>query len=940
MNIRAIYHVILLQLLTLSMLGCDPKRDTPATVQEITLSKQEVSFANTKASATISVNAGGAKWEARVNSDGKEWLSVKGVDNSLKLSVIENTGEDSRSTTVVVSAPGASAQLKVTQLGSKPVLHIVEHSKEAPTSGGSMTFSVTSNVEYKVIIPLDASSWIHSDNAELRAAGTVVDEWELEIKPNTSTADRSATIKVEEVGGGLLEELEITQPCYTEYPSDLKDVLQDDFKLIVTSAKASSWQPGEEIEKSYDGDYETIYHSKWQNQGSGYWPIVLEYFLKDTPDVDYIIYHPRKSGNDNGNFKEIELYVSTESHPEYVLVLKKDCGGTKRPTKLIFDEPIKGVKSFKFVVKSGAGDHIGFAACSEMEFYRKNSDNGDPLTLFTDATCSELKPGVTEEEINKVPNPLYQSIAAFMLKDKYPREFRIQDYKAWPHPSQWARECKTWEQNILDNPTGIVARKGQDLVVFVGDTGGHDLSLRVINFDKPGGDGFNDYSEYPITQGVNKIIPDKDGLVYVMYHTASYETAPKVRIHLATGDVNGYFDSEKHETREEWNRLLDGATYKFFDVLGKYAHITFPTDGFRRFTRSEGPELIGQYDEMIQLMTDFMGLKKYNRPKINRSYFHAVYTSYMYASPYHTAYNCSEDGVVKAMCSRQQFRQGPWGHSHETGHTFQHRPGFTWMGMTEVTNNLMANLINVKFGAGSRLQNESRYEAAYGHFFVDYSGIKSSSWSPRAYINSQEVYDIVFEKLVPLWQLYLYYTEVLGMDDFYPDIYEAIRVNNDPQGDARCQLEFTRLASEIAGEDLREFFTAWNFYTPFVGEAEDYARRMVDLNQQLIDQYLQEIGSMNLPAPAAAIQYITDNNVEIYKKRTPVSAGTYSVSGSKITISGCQNAVAYEAVLDGKVIAVVSSGDIKLPDEAIKNLSSITVNAISFDGQRVALARR
>src|SRR5690625_6171603 len=92
------------------------------------------------------------------------------------------------------------------------------------------------------------------------------------------------------------------------------------------------------------------------------------------------------------------------------------------------------------------------------------------------------------------------------------------------------------------------------------------------------------------------------------------------------------------------------------------------------------------YDDLVFLEKDFMGLIKYDRPTINRAYFHAMYHSFMYATAYRTAYNVSGEGVKRTVMDPQTLRRDCWGPAHEMGHTFQTRPGFRWHGMTEVTN--------------------------------------------------------------------------------------------------------------------------------------------------------------------------------------------------------------------------------------------------------------
>ena len=67
---------------------------------------------------------------------------------------------------------------------------------------------------------------------------------------------------------------------------------------------------------------------------------------------------------------------------------------------------------------------------------------------------------------------------------------------------------------------------------------------------------------------------DRDGLLYVFYHTENYKNT-SVKIHLLQ-DKSMVFRFQKHN-KDDWNRLLYAATDKHFDVIGKYAHMTFPT---------------------------------------------------------------------------------------------------------------------------------------------------------------------------------------------------------------------------------------------------------------------------------------------------------------------------------------------------------------------------
>lgn len=77
-----------------------------------------------------------------------------------------------------------------------------------------------------------------------------------------------------------------------------------------------------------------------------------------------------------------------------------------------FPNPIINPKGIKFEVTESSGKYL---VIKEMEFYRQNPDNYDPLNLFTDITCSELKPGVTEKDIDACPDPLFRNVAFISL---------------------------------------------------------------------------------------------------------------------------------------------------------------------------------------------------------------------------------------------------------------------------------------------------------------------------------------------------------------------------------------------------------------------------------------------------------------------------------------------------------------------------------------------
>lgn len=614
----------------------------------------------------------------------------------------------------------------------------------------------------------------------------------------------------------------------------------DDILLPAISASTNSEEDKEEIEKSLDGNFETIYHSKWD--GSVDFPIELIYNFQDISSMDYIIYHPRQEGT-NGNFKELEVWYATETSP-----LQKygdfDFKGSSVASRITFTPAIEKPTQIKFVVKSGEGDNgKGYASCAEMEFYRVNPDSFDYTTIFADAACTSIKSNLTRSDLEKISNVFFKELALEIFDKKYDSEFRIQEYKVYQHPSVMAGKNKTNPYSLRDNPTGIYVKQDEELIVFADDLKGQNVSLLAQDLTY----GFGGTS-YPLVKGQNKFkINGTGGLLYVMYHTTNATESP-VKLHIATGTVNGYFDSQKHN-QNDWSRLLNAASFKDFDVLGKYAHLTFTTDKFRAKT-PDGKALIDVYDKIVELQWDFMGLFKYNKTFKNRMYYHVVGgDSYMYATDYRTAYH---QNTLDELCDANLLATTAiWGPAHEVGHCNQTRPGLKWIGMTEVTNNIYSLYVQTALGNTSRIM-DGAYEKAV-------KAIVDTNVAHNSDID-------VFYKLVPFWQLKLYMHDALGKTDFYKDLFEKIRVSPNPQNEGLCQLQFVRFACEAANLDLTEFFHQWGFLTPINRMIDDYAKAQFTITQSQIEQLKAEIAAKNYPKPKHNnIYLIKDDNVNNYK---------------------------------------------------------------------------
>ena len=886
------------------------------------------------------------EWEYYFLENDIDWCDVQRKGNKLLITTQQNPNKGIRNATLCLSASSLKVTVDIAQLGWGKAILLSSSLESVPVIGGNVKIEVTTNIEYKVDIEDQWVTLPTKTRSNEHPVSTNVLEFSIDANKDESIRETNIScVDSDEASEIESAVLTIRQEGLGQYTSGDPSSLKEDVLLKIISGKASSFQSGAGIESSFDGNKKTLYHSKWDNSAKDYFPIVLEYYFEENSDMDYLVYYPREDASRNGNFKEVEIEVCHNANArgvdEWETIMNYDFQGTSNARRVDFPRSLIGVSAIRLIIKSGTGDGQGFAACSEMEFYKKNPEKFDYTTLFVDQTCSELKPSVGEPEINNCSYSFFKNIAWYLYHDKYPKEFRIAEFKAYPHPDIQASENKTSPYSLLDNPTGIAVSKGEELIVFAEHIHDDNVFLCVQNLDVPGGDGFGG-NKYPLTNGVNKLKMSEKGLVYVMYHTSDYEAVSPIKLHFATGTVNGYFDSQNPSHDGRQSELLANATNDYFDVLGKYAHLTFPTNSFRSHT-SNLKSLIDIYDKIVYNEQALLGLDKYDRMFKNRMYFNVIYKSYMYATSYHTAYNIS---TLAELCNEKILSTAScWGPAHEVGHCNQTRPGVKWLGTTEVTNNIMSEYIQTTiFGQASRLQTEvmnstvssNRYAKAWNTVMVE----------NRANAEAGDE----FCKLVPFWQLELYFGKVLGMTPlqsedkggFYPDVYEYVRMNPDLPTAGEQQLEFVYIASLAAKCNLLDFFEKWGFLKPVSKEMDDYGKGTLTVTVGQADETRRRVEMLGYSNPDVPIEYITDNNYTIFKNRGSVVSGTAILQGNTLRMEGWKNVIVYEVRdggVDGKLICV---------SEGVTTPSSIAtfdvkdgwkdtyhVYAVAYDNRRV-----
>jgi hypothetical protein len=193
----------------------------------------------------------------------------------------------------------------------------------------------------------------------------------------------------------------------------------------------------------------------------------------------------------------------------------------------------------------------------------------------------------------------------------------------------------------------------------------------------------------------------------------------------------------------------------------------------------------------------------------------------------------------------------------------------------------------------------------------------------------------VFCKLVPFWQLQLYFSNALGESDFYKDVYEQVRIRSDKSTPGSQQLEFVKIASEVSNKDLTAFFDYWGFLSPVDEVVNDYGEQRFVVTQSQIDIIKSEIAAMNLPDPEFPIQYINDDNWRFIKNRAAVQEGTATRTGSTFKMNGWNNVMVYEVWNNDRLAFIGNSSSFKVTASVSDNSK---LYAIDYKGNKVNIA--
>lgn len=808
----------------------------------------------------------------------------------------------------------------------------------------------STSIKIPIETTLDLSSWdFFCDERWLQCSkqkdATGGSFLKVNVSENTTGQKRTAYIKITSIASTYT--ITITQ--YAE--NDV--IVEEDFKVTPYGGKSSEHQDNQDIDKTYDGKTGSDnqpYHSPWGKSAN--FPVTLEYYFNGKQEIDYLIYYTRSG---NGNFGKVKIYTSTDpERKKYEQQGEYDFKEQNAPSKVSFPQGVKAT-AIKFEVYSGLNN---FVSCDEMEFYKINTDkklDKQLLTVFTDITCSELKPGITEEQFQELPD-YFVRVAEALLNNNYEqKEFRIRDYKPYSNIAEWAEKLMTKKYSDLDNPTGISVEAGDEIIVLVGDTHGQDISLQCIwetgtEYKQTASSG----DVYMLNPGVNKLTMKGQGQLFVMYNTDPDSEPIRVHIPLGSGKATGFFDLEEHKTDEKYHELLSKATHKYFCVRGERIMFYFHRDKLKEYVPDHILSAIHLWDSIIGWQQELMGIDDVRPSKFNNHMFAiSPEGSYMWASDYQIGFVNTYLNNILLRDNVMAKEDNAWGPSHEIGHV--HQKAINWAGCTESSNNLFSNYTIYKLGK-YKSRGKGLGDVATARY------VNHEPWFKFGFTGKTEQSESTEIHMRMYWQLWIYYHRCGYKTDFWQTLFKKMREVHmtEEENPGKKQLEFAKMASEAAGEDLTDFFDMWGFFTPVKEQVSQYGTYQYTVTETMIKEAKEAMSKFK--KPAHAFQYIEDRKKgdfqpddyrykevgdvgyfdqftgEVKKVSEDISA---EKSVRKITVRNGDNAVAFELRKKaeneelGELLYFSNFKEFEIP-ESISNQNP-DLYAVQADGERILI---
>ena len=536
---------------------------------------------------------------------------------------------------------------------------------------------------------------------------------------------------------------------------------------------------------------------------------------------------------------------------------------------------------------------------SKVSTYQTHLDQ-----LFEDKACTTLKSSIqaltdTQLESNADYQALNADMQAMVKKVKnntwqqytntstgytagYEKFFRIADYQIYSNYQEMCNSSNfTMSNNFgrLSGPTGIVANPGEIFYIYVDQDPQEECTLAVELVGTSGVSGNHSTGEQKtIKQGLNVFMASEQMLIYIFHqlnNTQKYlADYPDIKVHIEGGMLNGYWDATRGMTDADWALLQQDLLKAPFLNL-KTKHLVFQMDA--PLVKSAEPKemegLMRIWEQIAANEDRYMGVEDFEGRYNNIWNAFSGASSYMHSSTFGTWY--TESTIPTVMNYANMRKPGNiWGPSHEIGHN--HQGSINIVGTTESSNNLFSNINRFEQG----IQTSRRQLPP--DMFDDLA--KGNPWVKRS----------IWQTTGMFFQLYLYFHAMHNDDEFYPNLFRAMRkdpFNKWSSWDSTTEfvdggetktgayvtlgskdyLHLAKKICDVAQADLSEFFEAYGMFIPVENfHVGDYANYLVTTTQadiaaakKYMQKYPKKLGNiMFIDDHVAKYQADPDNKFE------------------------------------------------------------------------------
>lgn len=877
----------------------------------------------------------------------------------LMLTVAPNNGVGVREAEFVLRGSGVpDLSFKVAQLGTKPAI-LVKPVKSLSKDAQTFSIEVTANVEYTL---RNEKDWLKPVE-ETPTRSMVKKEHKYTVTENTDLTSRKDVIYVE--SDELEEPVEIPiEQLATEMVEvpEVGEKIEDAAKSVKLVQGAH--YADKVIGNTIDGKLDTWFSSTGARN-----TVIIEYELNVVEQIDYIMLQPNPKANATNQLNKGKVFYKTAAVSTWVECGEFNDAGMSAPVRI--DVGIMNPTDIRLELEHPQDK--GNLSFAEFECYLNKSefDLEADAAYFQDDVFSELKPGVTPADFDKITLPIIKSIARALYDGSYSKEFRSRTYKSCVNPQKVKETLSIGKRSICDNPTGLFFQKEKNYIVFVGEgIGKKTLTLHIRDWRK-NFDESNDVKrqEFSLRKGMNVVKPTIDGTGYIQYWTDSEDNAlDDVNVHVCNGEEIGFWDVRAGHTNEDWLRILklaEDCTTRLnienamLDVLGEHVQLVNKVTAFRQYCPDDIQTIMDLHDELMQIEYSMIGLVKNNAVPKNR----ILGVRSWGGNPCWDGTSANYPGSEKNMLTKQGFLEDIWLFGHEFGHgnqVEQMKNG----GWAEVTNNIYTQqAMYLMCNSRCRLEQEDDYPAS--NYTVKCKGDRFNGYFYDAVIQDkpylthggefkdddrgQYYTSNTFIALVPFWQLSLFFTLSEGTEwyapDFWADIHwDAIQNNVSSRPYGERYVQFMKRAIDASGYNLTTFFEQMGLLQTepidmYIGDYGD--PKKVTITKKEMDE-VKAYASTKKAAPTPVIHYISGNSLEAYKKKLPVEGtfgqGITDGEGSKtINHKIWKNVVVFETYSGDKLmeISIVGTGSgnnsttyVRYPEGATR------IEAVAWDGTK------